>query len=210
MKKQNSKINKTKLITRVIISFLLMAKMLSLTSCMWGPTIAYNWKVETHNEFVKEIEKYNSIHDEFINTFISFDLDNNENISNRMYRFSTIANKSAVHKYGLCDKVGRTFNVEFACHLRLNVENNDYPYQIGCYYRDTQYNFSEKDKIEIKKGNPYDGKDLSSQCNHMSKDRKYTEKIFSDLYIYITSFIITNYLSTIQNLRVFTFQVLKK
>ena len=58
------KINKTKLIARVMVLILLFTSVFNLSGCYFGPTITYDWEVYTHNEFVEEIEKFNSINDE--------------------------------------------------------------------------------------------------------------------------------------------------
>ena len=67
---------------RFFALFLCAVMMLSLISC---GEFAYEWEVDTHDEFVKNIEKYNSINDGFVDTFISFDLDDNTEITKRLY-----------------------------------------------------------------------------------------------------------------------------
>lgn len=175
-----------KVLTLLLVT-LMMASALALTSCIWGPTIAYNWQVESHSEFVEKIEQFNSTHDEFVNTFISFDLDEKENISKAIYHFDTVANKSAVHKYGLCDKTSSTYNIDIMYYIKSTIEDTekqDYAYQVGCYYRDVRFNFSKLDKIEIKQGNTYDGEDSDNRCTHTYEDKKYPEKFYSDPNLY--------------------------
>ena len=164
-----------------------MTCIVSITSCIWGPTIAYDWQVESHHEFVGKIVQFNSTHDDSINSFISFDLDENEDVSGRIYHFDTIANKSAVQKYGLCDKTCSTFDIDIIYYFKSDTENSAYQdcvYQIGCYYRDASFNFSKQDKIEIKQCNTYNGEESANQCSHVYEDRKYLETLCSDPAIY--------------------------
>lgn len=189
---KNSKSNKKGLMFMkrffaLMLVTLLITSVLMLTSCVWGPTIAYEWQVESHSEFVEEIEKFNSTNDEYISTFISFDLDENENISKQIYHFNTIANKSAVNKYGLCDKICSTFDIDIMYYIRSNIENaeyQDYAYLVGCYYRDVSFNFSAQDNIEIKRCNTYEGEYSDRQCSHAYEDQKYFGSIDSDTFIY--------------------------
>ena len=189
---KNSKSNKKGLIFMkrffaLVLVVILIASTLMLTSCIWGPTIGYNWKVENHGSFVEKIVEFNSTHDDFVESFISFNFDENENVTKQIYSFDTIANKSAVAKYGLCDKTCSTFNIDIMYYLKSNIDNieyQDYAYQIGCYYRDVRFNFSKDDKIEIKQGNTYEGEPSENQCSHSYEDMKYAKMLHSDTIIY--------------------------
>ena len=194
MKKQ--KINNRRLISkitaRVMLIILVLTSALSLSGCYFGPTIAYNWEVHTHDEFVTEIEKFNSVNDGFVNTFISFDFDENKNISKTIYRFDTAANKSAVNDIGLCDKICNFFDIDIIYYLREKGKNDevlDYAYQIACYYRDVQYTFSESDKIEIKEGFTQKGEKLDmANCSYRGTDISYLKILYEkesgdDLYV---------------------------
>ena len=176
MKKQKIKFNKSKLVARVMLVILLVASAVSLFGCYFGPTLAYHWEVNTHNEFVKEIDKFNHTSDGFVDTFISFDLDENEEVSDRIYCFDTIANATKVAKFGLCDKICSGHSVYLLFYLNAptqSEEHKDHAYKIACYYRDVKYNFSENDKIEVKKGNTY--KEYESERCSVFRDEFYQQ-----------------------------------
>ena len=81
MKNSNRKI---KLVARVMLLVFLLASAVSLVSC--GIFSNY-WELYSHKEFVRKVEEYNSRHNLYVDTFISFDLDSNEEISSSIYYF---------------------------------------------------------------------------------------------------------------------------
>lgn len=176
MKKQKTKFNKSKLFARVMLVILLVASAVSLFGCYFGPTIGYRWYVNTHEEFVQKIEEFNSINDGVIDTFISFDLDENEEVSERWYWFVTSAIKTAKEKLGLCDKICNTYAIYQLFYLKANTQNNEHEdcaFKIACFYRDAQYNFSENDKIEVKKGTTFNGEVVpEQQCGEFQDEYK--------------------------------------
>ena len=191
MKNQTTKVNRPKLVAKGMILVFLLTSAVSFFGCYFGPTIGYQWEVDTHKEFMDEIKEYNSTHDNFINTFISFDLDKNENISKRIYHFSTVANRAKVDKFGLCDKICSTWNVHFAFYLKSNIENNEhneYAYKIGCYYRDVQYNFLKQDEIQIRQGKTRncgdEGRDFYYQVTLNGYSGEPENRIYQNAYHY--------------------------
>ena len=170
MKKQIFQAKKTKLIARVMLFVLLLASALSFAGC---GKFDYEWEVNTHEEFVKNIENYNSIHDLYVNTFISFDLDNNDEVSAQRYSaFSMIspAAESFTEKYGyICDIHNESVAIIFLFYLRSNNENaNEFAYKIKCSCTSVDFNYTEDDKIEI----------LTSECRYYS----YSDDLSSDLF----------------------------
>lgn len=171
---------------KISLTFVLtmMAVMISLASCVVRP---YDWSVESHREFVEKIGDFNSKHDEFVNTFISFDLDEQENVSNGIYYFVTLANNLNAEIFGVRDKICNTFDVYITYYLKSDTEDaeySDHKYQVACYYRDKPFNFSEQDKIEIRKSTSNDGVNPSEQCNLIALDGLYSETLFGDKYYY--------------------------
>lgn len=147
--KTKFKINIKKLITRVVLFALLLTCMTSLTSC--PSPIPYDWEVYSHEEFVKQIETYYSCHDLFVETYISFDLDDNDAVSKSIYFTATNVNSKArgfniKHGY-VCDRYDDGLIYRFIYYLK--TEENDYGYKIKCFNRKFDYNFNENDKIEI-------------------------------------------------------------
>ena len=74
MKKHKLKFNNSRFVARVVLLIFLFMDTMSLTSCIFDSEIPYDWEVYSHEEFVKQIETYYSLHDLFVDTFISFDL----------------------------------------------------------------------------------------------------------------------------------------
>ena len=133
-------------VKRLLVLLLCVSVILPFTSC---GVFLYDWEVDTHSEFVANIEKYNSKHDEFVNTFISFDLDSNEDISKRLYRFIAPVTRKNIEIY---DKNNKHFNVSLVFYMKSEANDSldsECDYKIRCEYKSVQQNFSEKDKIEI-------------------------------------------------------------
>ena len=159
MKNSNTK---TKLAARVMLLVLLLASTVSFAGC---GKFEYEWEVNTHREFVEKIKQYNSVHDLYVNTFISFDLDNNEQVSKSLYSQFTMLFPSAnsfsqkngyiydIHEDGL--------STRFLFYLKNDGENpNEYAYKVKCNFVIADFNFTENNKIEI----------LSSECGNSSSE----------------------------------------
>ena len=151
MKNENRKANKTKLIARVMLVVILVASTVTLSGC---GQFEYEWEVNSHKEFVEKIEQYNSIHNIYVDTFISFDLDDNEQVSKRLYSqhamISPRTNSFEKDNGYICDIHNELYGIRFLYYLRSNNENiNEYSYKVKCYCLRTDFNFTENDKIEI-------------------------------------------------------------
>ena len=154
---------KTKLVARVMLLVLLLASSTNLTGCM---NFLYDWEVNTHEEFVKEVEKYNSINNGSVDTFISFDLDSYETVSKKMYNFKAMPGyKGLVEKYGLYDIYDEYYDIYQVFYL--SYDYHEYAYKIRYHYNrnHTQNNFTQQDKIEI-----------------TISDEKHCDSIEADLY----------------------------
>ena len=86
--KKTSKKRNIKKAIGISVLICILLSCISLCACGRYP---YEWEVSTHGEFVENIKKYNSKHDEFVNTFISFNLDSNENVTKQIYNFNTLS-----------------------------------------------------------------------------------------------------------------------
>ena len=156
MKNQTTKFNKSKLVARVMLVVFLMTGAVSLTSCIFDSVIPYDWEVYSHEEFVKQIETYYSLHDLFVGTFISFDLDDNDEVSKRVYFTGTMANSKARgfnRKHGyVCDLYADGLAEQLLFYLKSDGEQySDCAYKIKCTFKRVDFNYNEKDKIEIAK-----------------------------------------------------------
>ena len=132
--------NKTKLTARMMLLVLLLASMVTLASC--GIFSNY-WELYSHKEFVRKVEEYNSRHNLYVDTFISFDLDSNEEISSTIYYFIAGTPKQMSNKilYDIDDKPYHITQVFYLDKLA---------YKITCKYGRLPNNFTAEDKIEIK------------------------------------------------------------
>lgn len=180
---KTNKTNKIKLIARVMVLILLFTSVFNLSGCYFGPTLDYNWGVNTHNEFLEEIERFNSLNDGTVNTFISFDLEDYEDVSYTYYSLSTKANASLVNKKGLCDEVG-VLGVRIWIALKSDIENNehsDHAYRVTFDYGG-YHNFSQDDIIEIRYNrNP--------NCEGIWEDAWYQDSIIYHNFYYYNMFV---------------------
>ena len=180
---------------RIIILTICISMLLTLTSC---GTFLYQWEFDTHKEFVEKIEKYNSINDGFVNTFISFDLDSNSEITKRIYSFLTeVSNKRIAQKYGVYDINADYFRVSLVFYLQSNINDekfNGLAYKIRCEYAPVKYNFSDCDKIEIKpteivncisiKRDMYYQESLSQEYDYRKEENKiYVQSYHFDILV---------------------------
>ena len=171
---------------RFFALFLCAVMMLSLISC---GEFAYEWEVDTHDEFVKNIEKYNSINDGFVDTFISFDLDDNTEITKRLYGFHTmVSSKNVSDIYDINDKF---INISLVFYMKGNTNiysNNDHAYKIRCEYKSVKYNFSEDDQIKIQpskeSGCVFSYLDLYYQESLSSGYRYSKDEVYKSFYHY--------------------------
>ena len=146
MKKQFFKANKTKLVARVILLVLLFVSALSFAGC---GKLQYSWETYSHEEFIKEIEKYNSINNGSIDTFISFNLDSNDDVTQKIYCLQTVVNKTMRQKLGFVDILDEPYSICQVFYLRNEDNSHKYEYKITCRYDRIDNNFTEHDKIEI-------------------------------------------------------------
>ena len=158
MKNGKIKLNKTKLIARVMLVVLLFSSALNLAGCGF---VEYHWEGKSHQEFVEYIKKYTSRHDLYVNTFISFDLDNHDEVSERIYYlFSIISTRARRYERNhgyICDIHEDGFGIKFLYYLRSDNElENDRAYKIKCSFTKVPFNFTENDKIEFTR----------SECNY--------------------------------------------
>ncbi len=169
-----------KFVARVMLLVLLLASALSFAGC--GMTEWY-MHYNTHKEFLEFIEEYNSIHNLYVETFISFDLDDNEQVTERCYSMFTLISSSwarnSLRKNGyMYDIQGTDFVTGFVFYLDSDGENaNEYGYKIKCNFRKLDFNFTQNDKIEILESE-------NSKCTYFSDhgnpsyDLYYQEDIF--------------------------------
>ena len=160
--KNNVKTNTVKqILARVMIAILLFTSVLNLSGCMLGG-VPSDWEVYSHQEFVKRIEKFNSINNGSVDTFISFDLDNNENVINSIYYFWI----TLTEEFGLYDIHDKFYDVKQIYYLG--------GYKIKCNYKRIKNNFTQDDKIEIRFNESHHNKSSHNpQCQFASNDSYY-------------------------------------
>ena len=155
--------NATKLLAKVMLIVVLLTGVPGLSGCMIG-VVPSDWEVYSHQQFVERIEQFNSINNGSIDTFISFDLDNNENVINSIYYFwITLA-----EEFGLYDIHDTYYKVKQMFYLD--------EYKIKCTYKRIKNNFTQDDKIEIRFNE-------SHHCPLSSSDFYYEESLeYNDGY----------------------------
>ena len=133
------------ILTKVMLVVFLMTSTLSLTSC--GGIFTYDWEVYSHEEFLHKVSEYNSIHNVYVDTFISFDLDSNEEVSERIYYFIA-GTKKKMHDKTLYDIHNNFYRITQVFYL--NSDEYVHTLKITCKYDRIDNNFTEEDRIEIK------------------------------------------------------------
>ena len=171
---------------RIIIVLILIVLLMNLTSCKQ----MYYWEADTHEEFADYIEKYGELHDLHVDTFISFDLDDKDEVLTKQYTVFSMISPFAndfERKHGyICDFYSDVLAVRFLYYLRGDEENaNEYAYKIKCTCSRVGFNYTEDDEIDI----------LPSECStynessNPSFDSMYEESVLRagegvDMYSY--------------------------
>jgi hypothetical protein len=130
------------ILAKVMLVVVLLTSVLSLSGCrkLFGKYRAHEeYLYKSHAEFVEFIEKYNSKNDGFVSTFISFDFDSNETVSDRYYFRYMVAELNDYY-----DKVYDKYQNEMGINMFFYVDD----IQIECFYgiRDN-YNFYQDSEI---------------------------------------------------------------
>ena len=144
------------ILARVMLVVVLLTSVLSLSGCrkLFGNYHAEKGDLyKSHAELVEFIEKYNSKNDGFVSTFISFDFDSNEIVSDRYYYWGIVAKLNDYY-----DKVYDKYQDYLALRMTFYVndvdENGDIikdSYQIYCSYntKNVNYNFDANDNLSL-------------------------------------------------------------
>ena len=181
MKNTNLKLDKTKLVARLMIVILLLTSALTLASC---GIFAYEWETYSHEGFVSKVNEYNSIHDIYVDTFISFDLDSNEEVSERIYYFRS-GLKKKMHDKILYDIYNKSYDV--AQVFYLNSDKYEHAFKITCKYGRIKNNITEEDKIEIKSLSKHfdcESGEMYYQASLEIDNREEANRIYEHIYRY--------------------------
>ena len=140
-----------KKIISILLITILIASVFTLTSCGF---VEYDWEFNSHEEYVNYIDNYNSLHDLYVETFISFDLDDNENVTKSVYYIFEIIDSKAkgfIQKNGyLCDMYSDGLAKILIYYLKGEGEaHSDYAYKIKCNFSKVPFNFTSDDEIKI-------------------------------------------------------------
>ena len=146
MKKRNLIANKTNLVARMLLIVLLLTSTLTLTACPGGfgsPVNRFIW-LESKEELIQFVEKYNSKNDGFVYTFVAFDFDNHNQVKTYRYELDTIW-KNGYNFDKICDK---NHSWGWGCSAIFHMDAINA--QIMCHYStNSDYNFYQGDEISI-------------------------------------------------------------
>ena len=137
---------KTKLIARVMLVILLISGVLPLGSCNggWGSPVDRSISLESKEELVQFVEKYNSKNDGFVHTFVAFDFDNHNQVETFRYTLDTMWKNG----YDIDKMYDKNHNNGFRCSMIFYI--SDINAQITCKYStNSNYNFYQGDAITI-------------------------------------------------------------
>ena len=153
--------NKTlKLITKALLVIILATSVLTLSGCYSiSRKLFGNYRAErnalynSHAELVEFIEKYNSKNDGFVSTFISFDFDSNEIVSESYYYWGMNGTFNDYYDK-VHDKYQDYLGVRMTFYVNDVDENGNIikdAYQIYCSYNtgNINYNFDANDNLSL-------------------------------------------------------------
>ena len=162
IKNTNLKLNKTKLLARLMVVVILLASATVLSSCFSiGGETSCVFMFYSHNEFAEFINKYMSNkQDRFVPTFVSFDFDDIDYIKVDKYSVGTSQNRSKNILTGqveLESVYDATHNNGFGCTMTFfmddyleNGERVENAYKITCtFLTKAEYNFYQNDPIHM-------------------------------------------------------------
>ena len=175
MKKQTNTVKQ--ILSKVMLVVILLTSVLGLSGCGLFP---YELEVYSHKAFVESMEKYNSLHDIYVNTFISFDLDDNDQVTKRLYSafaMTSATTKSFQRKHGYITDIHEDIlSIRFLFYIISdNIDTNESVYKVKCNFNKVPFNYTQDDKIEF----------LPSGCECPSSlknryDLVYEESFFGD------------------------------
>lgn len=162
MKNTNLKLNKTKLVARLMLIILLLTSTTILSSCFSiGGETSCVFTFYSHEEFAEFIEEYvSNKQDRFVPTFVSFDLDDIDYIKVDKYSVGTSQKRSkniltgeveleSVYDATHNDGFGYTMTFFMDDYLE-NGEKVENAYKITCtFLTKAEYNFYQNDTMRI-------------------------------------------------------------
>ena len=162
MKNTNLKLNKTKLVARLMLVILLLTSTTILSSCFSiGGETSCVFTFYSHEEFAEFIEEYvSNKQDRFVPTFVSFDLDDIDYIKVDKYSVGTSQKRSkniltgeveleSVYDATHNDGFGYTMTFFMDDYLE-NGEKVENAYKITCtFLTKAEYNFYQNDTMRI-------------------------------------------------------------
>lgn len=145
MKNENLKLNKTKLVARLMLVIFLLTSTLVLTSCPGGYGSRVNRTIlfDTNEDFVKFIDNYNSKNDASIYTFVAFDFDNCEQVKLYKYELNTMWKAG----YDINKMYDKNHSESFRCNAIFHIDEINA--QIQCKYSTKDYNFYQNDNMSF-------------------------------------------------------------
>ena len=162
MKNTNLKLNKTKLVSRLMLVVIFVVSITMLSSCFSiGGETSCIFTFYSHDEFAEFIEKYMSNkQDRFVPTFVSFDLDDIDHVEVDKYNVGTSQKRSkniltgevkleSVYDATHDDGFGYTMTFFMDDYLE-NGEKIENTYKITCtFITKAEYNFYQNDAMRI-------------------------------------------------------------
>ena len=162
MKNTNLKLNKTKLVARLMVVVVLVVSTTILSSCFSiGGETSCVFTFYSHEEFAEFIEEYvSNKQDRFVPTFVSFDLDDIDYIKVDKYSVGTSQKRSkniltgeveleSVYDATHNDGFGYTMTFFMDDYLE-NGEKVENAYKITCtFLTKAEYNFYQNDTMRI-------------------------------------------------------------
>ena len=148
MKKHFFETKRIKLIARVMLVIILIVSVNMLNACNY--VRLEDISLTSHKEFVEFVEKFNSKTDKDISSFISFDLDKNNNITNKSYSIHLELISPNYIKDDIFDKYTELAIVKMFFYFndtQSGVIKNEY--EVICVYCANDLNLRQNDSYKL-------------------------------------------------------------
>lgn len=175
----------------IALLLLLFTVTLMFSSCLFSSGEAMREiNFSSHSELVDFVEDYNSKNDGFVDTFVSFDFDNNNEVRPYRYCFRSVWALPGLFSKrdgGYKKLYDKNHSHMFDCEMIFHIDDDvDKMYcQIYCFFEtNNEYNFYQGDNISIEFVGKYSVYDKWKYIDESNCDTYGFERRFNDIRSY--------------------------
>ena len=182
-----------KLVAKIMLLVILATSALTLTACNgWYGMVDRTITFKNHKELCEFAKKYGSENDGFVETFISFDFDNNNDVEVYQYNFYTTRQiKKSIITGDIInnDWYDKDHSSGFECEYIFHMNAIDA--QIICHYStNSDYNFYQGDEISFQLVDTYQKFEPNGDKEEWADKRTFNmetldyDKYYEYMYVY--------------------------